>query len=367
VPSSEFFRGPDRLESLKAFGRPVRLGSLENLKVSDGDRVRSALREGHPSAARERLQLLQPLHSALVATYLEWAYAMLSITARRLSAERERAVTGRAFRTWSEGLNSASPAFGEEAASCIRDLIDPDRVGPATVDAFRKSADNPFATLLNKGPSDELAELHRRLDVGDVAGALARFEAYTAAIRDRHDLIGRFVGLYCGELAGTLGQQAAVGLAQESLESCALLAGLWRFVAQAGPEELVLMLAEHLRAHFSGAGREGSVEIVEEPDRYRLVFAPCGTGGVLRHPSVPGLTLLPDATPETWNRAGQVPAYCAHCAKNELTSIQRFGHPAWVTEFDPDPRKPCGWTVYKDPKRIPESYFQRLGLRRAPS
>jgi hypothetical protein len=77
---------------------------------------------------------------------------------------------------------------------------------------------------------------------------------------------------------------------------------------------------------------------------------------------VPGLSPLPDASPETWNRAGQVPAYCAHCAKNEITSIRRFGFPAWVTEFDPDPRKPCGWTVYKDPKLIPARYYERLGL-----
>jgi hypothetical protein len=163
-----------------------------------------------------------------------------------------------------------------------------------------------------------------------------------------------------------VGQKAALDLAQESLESCPLLAGLWGFVGQAKPEDLVLLMAEHLRAHFSGAGRNGAVEIIEEPDRYRLVFAPCGTGGVLRNPAVAGLTPLPEAMPETWNRTGQVPAYCAHCAKNEITSIRLLGHPAWVTEFDPDPRKPCGWTIYKDPKLIPARFYERLGLQPPP-
>jgi hypothetical protein len=36
-----------------------------------------------------------------------------------------------------------------------------------------------------------------------------------------------------------------------------------------------------------------------------------------------------------------------------------------VTEFDPDPEKPCGWTVYKDPALIPERYFTRLGYKKS--
>ena len=59
-----------------------------------------------------------------------------------------------------------------------------------------------------------------------------------------------------------------------------------------------------------------------------------------------------------------MPAYCAHCALNELESVKRFGHPLWVTEFDPDASKPCGWTVYKDPQAIPQRYFERLGVHR---
>jgi hypothetical protein len=82
----------------------------------------------------------------------------------------------------------------------------------------------------------------------------------------------------------------------------------------------------------------------------------------MRQRQVPGLKPLPEASPETWHRAGQVPSYCAHCALNELTSIALVGYPLWVTEFDPDPRKPCGWTIYKEPKRIPARYYTRLGL-----
>jgi hypothetical protein len=62
-----------------------------------------------------------------------------------------------------------------------------------------------------------------------------------------------------------------------------------------------------------------------------------------------------------------VPGYCTHCAINELESMRRLGYPILVTEFESDPQKPCGWTVYKDPNLIPERYFTRLGFERDPS
>lgn len=363
MTTPEPFSGPDRVEILKSFGRPVRLGTLEALKVSDAERVREAIRKGDATGAKDRLHLLHALHGALVTTYLEWAYAMRSAVAARHTPAVEQTVAERTFTTWELGLTSPAAPFREEAVQCVRSLLDPLRVGPTTIVEFRCAPKNPWSAILNRKPAEDFAALLRSVDEGAADPALLHFEAYLAATRDRHDLIGRHVALYATDLARTFGQKESIDLAQVSLESCALLGGMWTFVSQARPEDLALMLAEHLRAHFSGGGRDGAVEIVEEPDRYRLVFAPCGTGGVLRDPAIPGLTLLPDATPETWNRAGQVPAYCAHCAKNELTSITRLGFPAWVTEFDPDPAKPCGWTIYKDPKLIPARYFERLGLR----
>ncbi|HZE97890.1 MAG TPA: hypothetical protein VE981_12755 [Planctomycetota bacterium] len=362
MATSGIFSGPDRVEFLKSFGRPVRQGSLAELKVSDAARVREAIRKGDAAGARNRLALLLPIHSGLVTTYLEWAYATRSRVAAHSTKERERELAGRCFRTWEAGLSTGTAPFQGEAVDCVRGLLDPESVGPETIGALRSNPGNAWSTRLNQLPAGEMSRLHQCLDGGAADDAIRHFDAYLEAMRDRHDLIGRYVGLYGTELAAVVGQHESLGLVQEGLESCAALAGMWGFVGQARPEDLVLMLAEHLRAHFSGEGREGGVEIVEEPDRYRLIFAPCGTGGVLRHPAVPGIKPLPEATPETWHRAGQVPAYCAHCAKNELTSIRRFGHPAWVTEFDPDPKKPCGWTVYKDPKLIPKQFFERLGL-----
>jgi hypothetical protein len=143
-----------------------------------------------------------------------------------------------------------------------------------------------------------------------------------------------------------------------------VLKGMWDLFVTLAPDVLAAVLAEHLRGHFSGPGREGAVTVIEEVDRFRLVFEACGTGGAMRRRKVPGLTNFRDASVETWQRANEVPSYCAHCALNEITSIERLGYPAWVTEFDPDPHKPCGWTVYKEPRLIPDRYFTRVGRKK---
>ena len=111
--------------------------------------------------------------------------------------------------------------------------------------------------------------------------------------------------------------------------------------------------------------------MIEEADRFRLVVDPCGSGGAMRRdPAVrptPAFGLLRSPSPTTWMRADGVPAYCGHCAQNEIESVRRLGYPAWVAEFDPDPDKPCCWTIYKDPLDIPEIYFERIGVHRDPS
>ena len=190
------------------------------------------------------------------------------------------------------------------------------------------------------------------------------FANYFGEMRLLHDLAGEFVSTYISRIEEKTSQKIAADVMQHSLESCPFVAGMWSLVESITPEELSAVMAEHLRCHFSGKDRKGSVEIVEDEEKYRLIFEPCGTGQALRLRNIKGLTKFPEASPETWNLKNEVPPYCSHCARNEITSISILGYPAWVTEFNPDPKKPCGWTIYKDPKLIPEKYFKRLGLEK---
>lgn len=182
-----------------------------------------------------------------------------------------------------------------------------------------------------------------------------------AAFRFVHDALVRLVSCYAAAVAGLYGQDTAEQAMRKSFSGCSFVEAMWAPVAVLQPDELAAMLADHLRAHLSGPGQEGAISIVEEPDRYRLVMDPCGSGGTLRRGDDAALGTFTEASPLTWNRTDGVPAYCAHCALNEATSLARLGYPAWVTDFDPDPARPCAWVIYKDRGKIPAAYYERLG------
>jgi len=137
-------------------------------------------------------------------------------------------------------------------------------------------------------------------------------------------------------------------------------------------EKRIYLQAEGMRAHRSGPGELGNIEITEERDRYVLSFDPCGSGGRMRRTGQ--LDKLPPRTdppfnlgstskpyPWSWGKTG-VPYYCLHCCIwSEILPIEWIGYPIRITEYSDDPEKPCRFLFYKDPALIPEYYFDRIG------
>lgn len=133
---------------------------------------------------------------------------------------------------------------------------------------------------------------------------------------------------------------------------------------------------EGLRGHLTGPGRTGSIEVVEEADRWALRFDPCGSGGrTLRDdpdtgagprigpPWNLGVTTRPHDW--SWNKAG-ICLYCVHCCQlNERMPMRRFGYPTRVVEPPvwPEARNggKCTWYIYKDPALVPEAIYRRVG------
>jgi hypothetical protein len=365
--ASDVFIGPDRVEHSEALGRPIRKGAPAQLSVSDIARVQAALQHREFAVALEIVAGLHQLYTAITGTLLEWCLALPAVLAGDGHAQREPAITCESWRRWQEGVSAEAGVHTPRAVEIMAQLLAPDSLSPETVHEYRalQAAGKPTrATRLLAQPDALYAKCAEAARQQSSARALSSLSAYVSEMRSRHDLAGEFVSTYGGVMQDEIGQRRAAVVMQGALESCGLLEGMWALFAGLTPELLAAVLAEQLRGHFSGPGRQGSVTIVEEADRYRLVFEPCGSGGAMRQRKVAGLTTFRDASAETWNRANEVPSYCAHCALNEVTSIERLGYPAWVTEFDPDPHKPCGWTVYKDPKLIPERYFTRLGAKK---
>ena len=141
-----------------------------------------------------------------------------------------------------------------------------------------------------------------------------------------------------------------------------VLATMFSRVESTTPEEKVALYAELQRAHGAGAQRWGELGVTEEPERFVMSIDPCGSGGRLRRMGKDGLTSK--AYRWSWGKVG-VPYYCTHCCVFwELAPTEVLGYPIRIHENVDRPELPCVQFVYKDPKKIPDSYFNRIGAKK---
>jgi len=102
-----------------------------------------------------------------------------------------------------------------------------------------------------------------------------------------------------------------------------------------------------------------------EDDEKFVVSFRCGSGGMLidggAYAAPRDYLTLRDAGPRTFGRA-ELPVYCAHCSvNNEIEGIEQTGVPVTI-EFPPErPGERCVHHVYKDPARIPDEIYRRVG------
>lgn len=136
------------------------------------------------------------------------------------------------------------------------------------------------------------------------------------------------------------------------------------------PEERLQLTCEGMRPHFGGPTRHGEFDVIDEGDRYHLVFNPCGTGGVLRRGD-PETGIAPWPTggvnrtpkPYTWGKTG-VPWYCTHCCLYlEHWAAEDFGWPIRPVLYHSDPSGPTtSWLIYKRREKTRAEDFERIGL-----
>lgn len=136
-------------------------------------------------------------------------------------------------------------------------------------------------------------------------------------------------------------------------------------------ERLGLDIFEAVRGHLTGPGRDGRFDVHEEPDRWVLEFAPCGSGG-RTYPDAVGADRDPRGftTEEhdwAWQTKG-VCMYCVHCCQlQQRAPIERLGFPLRVIAPPVLPsaehpgRKVCTWSIYKDVSSIPAHAYSDVG------
>jgi hypothetical protein len=214
--------------------------------------------------------------------------------------------------------------------------------------------------------------------------ALAKLDEFKETWRRCHDRdVDHVYGLMseiktrCGEAAiGEMYQRVLLPLFSWRYEKFDIDRHPW----DEALETLMLVACEAMRGHLVGPERTGDFELVEEEDRYILRFDPCGSGGrTVRGDWLentpprmePPYNWKVSEEEKSWNHyAKGVCLYCSHCiVLMEEMPIDRFGYPVRVidppvypdTNRDPAVRQKCQWQMFKDPTKVPEEYYTRVG------
>lgn len=110
----------------------------------------------------------------------------------------------------------------------------------------------------------------------------------------------------------------------------------------------------------------------EDDEKIILTMKQCGSGGRLinmgAYDGPFGYRKLKKAGPHTWGEEN-LPLYCSHCPwVHEIAPLMHGGEGAqlWVhaAPFPKKPGDPCIYYFYKDPKKIPDKYYTRIGMTR---
>ena len=232
-----------------------------------------------------------------------------------------------------------------------------------------------YSKLLNRNlRQDEPAEVgvstlkqaYAALDRGDIEGAKKITEYARLEWQVVHDMYVNWSWAFFTYIAENYGDEG-LEKAMRSVLGSYYRARYDKVMASDVKTQLQLAV-EGLRGHLMGKDRQGEIGITEEEDRYVLKLDPCGSGGVARQRVESGNEPRPDLFgfskkpgPLTWGKE-RVCHYCAHCSMvNEILAIENYGHPMRVTEYPEKAEDPCIWYIYKDPKKIPAEYYERVG------
>lgn len=127
-----------------------------------------------------------------------------------------------------------------------------------------------------------------------------------------------------------------------------------------GLKHRIKMYVAGLRGHLQ------PLAIREDDETVTIQMKPCGSGGRLilegKYEGPNALYTIRTPSMMTYHR-DSFPAYCAHEAPMELLDIEVNGTPLMVVEPARSlGHEPCTFVLYKDPAKVPERYYVRLGL-----
>ncbi len=197
-------------------------------------------------------------------------------------------------------------------------------------------------------------EISRAIEAGETRAATDLANAlHDEALRSHDRGMSRVVALlsWIGRHQGSEGVDAALSKAMSA-----------DMLGNASFRERAEALMHFTRVHLQ------AFELEEDEEKLTFLCPVCPSGGrLLRegHYDPPRSNLhVQGPGPLTWGR-DELPVYCCHEPIMERASIEATGVPLFVVE--PSERlgiDPCPTHLYKDPAKIPERYYRRLGLEK---
>ncbi len=177
-----------------------------------------------------------------------------------------------------------------------------------------------------------------------------------------HDLYRDWTTSMLSEIGKRFGDQALEEIMTEGVKAW-WLPNLEK-MAKGSPTmaQRIKMFVAGLRGHLQ------PMNIVEDEEKVVIQMRPCGSGGRLvlegKYEGPNAFLTVEKPQRMTYNRAN-FPVYCAHEPPMELVDIEKNGAPFVVVEPAAVLGKEhCSFIIYKDKSKVPEKYYERLGLKK---
>jgi hypothetical protein len=215
---------------------------------------------------------------------------------------------------------------------------------------------------------EELREMeHRTLDIlleaidaGDKEKAKKLADRLYKEFQSMHDLYMNWSAALESHIYNNYG----VDELQKAVK-WAVGSGMQQFKEEYGKADFrrqVKMLAAGLRGHLQ------ALEIQEDDEKVCIKMVPCGSGQRLfqggGYEAPRNFAMMKEPHPLTYGQA-DFPIYCCHAPLQELIWMEWYGYPVFVTyPVQKMGRDSCWYCIYKDPDKIPEETYRRLGKKK---
>jgi hypothetical protein len=108
------------------------------------------------------------------------------------------------------------------------------------------------------------------------------------------------------------------------------------------------------------------VVVEEDDEKFSITMKPCGSGEriIQKGGYEAGLARVKEPHRLTWGMK-DFPIYCVHCPVMGMLDIENTGDFNFIQVVsDPIGKDGCHFTFYKDPSKIPEKYYTRIGKKK---